>query len=97
MYMLMLSSELVNENSLPHVRNAAGLALKNTLTAKVRKQLEKETETEIYTSLSRAFDGNSMTLFPGNSKTTRVHQPMARSRQRHAKQSEARGAHGVGV
>ena len=35
MYMLTLSTELVNENSLPHVRNAAGLALKNALTAKV--------------------------------------------------------------
>ncbi|THH30317.1 hypothetical protein EUX98_g3876 [Antrodiella citrinella] len=33
-YMLMLSSELVNEGSQPHVRNAAGLALKNALTAR---------------------------------------------------------------
>ncbi|KAH9948461.1 ARM repeat-containing protein [Amylocystis lapponica] len=33
-YMLMLSSEVVNENSPPHVRNAAGLALKNSLTAR---------------------------------------------------------------
>ena len=33
--MLMLSAELGNESSLPHVRNAAGLALKNALTAKV--------------------------------------------------------------
>jgi hypothetical protein len=35
-YMLMLSSELVNEGSPLHVRNAAGLALKNALTARVR-------------------------------------------------------------
>ena len=35
-YMLMLSAELVNENSPLHVRNAAGLALKNALTARVR-------------------------------------------------------------
>lgn len=34
--MLMLSAELGNESSPPHVRNAAGLALKNALTAKVR-------------------------------------------------------------
>ncbi|KAJ7802230.1 armadillo-type protein [Mycena olivaceomarginata] len=33
-YMLMLSSVLVDENSPLHVRNAAGLALKNTLTAR---------------------------------------------------------------
>ena len=33
--MLMLSAELGNESSPPHVRNAAGLALKNALTAKV--------------------------------------------------------------
>ncbi|GBE87129.1 ARM repeat-containing protein [Sparassis latifolia] len=33
-YMMMLSSELVKENSLTHVRNAAGLALKNALTAR---------------------------------------------------------------
>ncbi|EED77518.1 predicted protein, partial [Postia placenta Mad-698-R] len=33
-YTLMLCSELVNENSPLHVRNAAGLALKNTLAAR---------------------------------------------------------------
>ncbi|KAJ7712485.1 armadillo-type protein [Mycena metata] len=33
-YMLMLSTVLVDENSPIHVRNAAGLALKNTLTAR---------------------------------------------------------------
>jgi hypothetical protein len=33
--MLMLSTELSNENSPLHVRNAAGLALKNALTARV--------------------------------------------------------------
>ena len=33
--MLMLSSELVNEASASHVRNAAGLALKNALSARV--------------------------------------------------------------
>ncbi|KAI0744690.1 ARM repeat-containing protein [Earliella scabrosa] len=33
-YMVMLSSELVNEASPPHVRNAAGLAIKNTLAAR---------------------------------------------------------------
>lgn len=35
----MLSSELVNEASQLHVRNAAGLALKNALTARVSKLL----------------------------------------------------------
>jgi importin subunit beta-1 len=34
--MLMLSSELMNETSSIHVRNAAGLALKNALTARVK-------------------------------------------------------------
>ena len=33
-YMLMLSSELVNESSPVRVRNAAGLALKSTLSAR---------------------------------------------------------------
>ncbi|KAH9834388.1 ARM repeat-containing protein [Rhodofomes roseus] len=33
-YMMMLSTELVNESSPQHVRNAAGLALKNALTAR---------------------------------------------------------------
>ncbi|KAI0764084.1 armadillo-type protein [Irpex lacteus] len=33
-YLLMLSTELVNDSSLPHVRNAAGLALKNAISAK---------------------------------------------------------------
>ncbi|KII83643.1 hypothetical protein PLICRDRAFT_180247 [Plicaturopsis crispa FD-325 SS-3] len=33
-YMLMLSSELVNESSQLHIRNAAGLALKNALSAR---------------------------------------------------------------
>ncbi|KAH7907378.1 armadillo-type protein [Hygrophoropsis aurantiaca] len=33
-YMVMLSSELANENSQLHVRNAAGLALKNALSAR---------------------------------------------------------------
>ncbi|KIP03461.1 hypothetical protein PHLGIDRAFT_130117 [Phlebiopsis gigantea 11061_1 CR5-6] len=33
-YMLMLGTELVNEASQPHVRNAAGLALKNAISAK---------------------------------------------------------------
>jgi hypothetical protein len=35
-YMLMLSSVLVNEATPLHVRNAAGLALKNALSARVR-------------------------------------------------------------
>lgn len=35
--MLMLSSVLVDENTPLHVRNAAGLALKNALTARVRR------------------------------------------------------------
>lgn len=34
--MLMLSSVLVDESSQLHVRNAAGLALKNALSARVR-------------------------------------------------------------
>ncbi|EMD35060.1 hypothetical protein CERSUDRAFT_116561 [Gelatoporia subvermispora B] len=33
-YVLMLSTEIVNESSAPHVRNAAGLALKNALSAR---------------------------------------------------------------
>ncbi|EPS97330.1 hypothetical protein FOMPIDRAFT_1025098 [Fomitopsis schrenkii] len=33
-YLMMLSNELVNENSPQHVRNAAGLALKNALSAR---------------------------------------------------------------
>ncbi|TFK48303.1 ARM repeat-containing protein [Heliocybe sulcata] len=33
-YMLMLSSELINEGAEPHVRNAAGLALKNAVSAR---------------------------------------------------------------
>ncbi|CDO70451.1 hypothetical protein BN946_scf184999.g92 [Trametes cinnabarina] len=33
-YVMMLSNELVNEASPPHVRNAAGLALKNSLSAR---------------------------------------------------------------
>ncbi|OSD03642.1 ARM repeat-containing protein [Trametes coccinea BRFM310] len=33
-YVMMLSTELVNEASPPHVRNAAGLALKNSLSAR---------------------------------------------------------------
>jgi importin subunit beta-1 len=33
--MMMLSAEMVNESSQPHIRNAAGLALKNALTARV--------------------------------------------------------------
>lgn len=36
--MLMLSVELANENSQMHIRNAAGLALKNALSARVRKK-----------------------------------------------------------
>jgi hypothetical protein len=38
-YMLMLSSVLVDESSQLHVRNAAGLALKNALSARVRTSL----------------------------------------------------------
>lgn len=38
-YMLMLSSVLVEDSSPIHVRNAAGLALKNALTAKVRAHI----------------------------------------------------------
>ncbi|KAG7087450.1 hypothetical protein E1B28_013416 [Marasmius oreades] len=40
-YMLMLSSVLVDDNSVLHIRNAAGLALKNALTAReVQRQNE---------------------------------------------------------
>lgn len=39
--MLMLSSVLVDENTALHVRNAAGLALKNALTARVRAPLSR--------------------------------------------------------
>lgn len=35
----MLSAELANENSETHIRNAAGLALKNALSARVRKSI----------------------------------------------------------
>ena len=34
----MLSAELVNDSSQSHVRNAAGLALKNAISAKVRSE-----------------------------------------------------------
>lgn len=37
-YMVMLSSVLVDESSPLHVRNAAGLALKNALSARVRNR-----------------------------------------------------------
>ncbi|KAF9265156.1 ARM repeat-containing protein [Marasmius fiardii PR-910] len=40
-YMLMLSSVLVDENSALHIRNAAGLALKNALTA---REIQRQTE-----------------------------------------------------
>ncbi|KAI0351594.1 ARM repeat-containing protein [Trametes cingulata] len=40
-YVLMLASELVNEASPPHVRNAAGLALKNSLSA---REIARQTE-----------------------------------------------------
>ncbi|KAH9922336.1 ARM repeat-containing protein [Epithele typhae] len=40
-YMLMLSAELVNESSPSHVRNAAGLALKNTLSA---REFQRQTD-----------------------------------------------------
>lgn len=33
-----MSAELANESSALHVRNAAGLALKNALSARVRQQ-----------------------------------------------------------
>lgn len=45
--MLMLSAELGNESSPPHVRNAAGLALKNALTAKVRISYPQNLTSEI--------------------------------------------------
>lgn len=34
--MLALSTELGNEQSLTHIRNAAGIAIKNALSARVR-------------------------------------------------------------
>ena len=34
--MLMLAAELGNENGVIHIRNAAGIAIKNALTARVR-------------------------------------------------------------
>jgi importin subunit beta-1 len=40
--MLMLSDELRNENSQIHTRNAAGLALKNALSARVRKRVLRD-------------------------------------------------------
>ena len=49
--MLMLSAELGNESSPPHVRNAAGLALKNALTAKVRISYPPNLTSEIAPSL----------------------------------------------
>ena len=48
--MLMLSSVLVNETALLHVRNAAGLAMKNALTARVRPIVHR-----FHTALHRAF------------------------------------------
>lgn len=43
----MLSAELGNESSPPHVRNAAGLAMKNALTAKVRASYPPNLTSEI--------------------------------------------------
>ncbi|KAI9504650.1 karyopherin Kap95 [Coemansia spiralis] len=40
-YILSLTQELANENGQPHVRSAAGLALKNTLTAKDEARQEQ--------------------------------------------------------
>ena len=34
--MITLSTELINENTPSHIRSAAGIALKNALTARVR-------------------------------------------------------------
>jgi importin subunit beta-1 len=34
--MVTLSTELINENTPSHIRSAAGIALKNALTARVR-------------------------------------------------------------
>jgi len=50
--MLMLSAELGTETSPPHVRNAAGLALKNALTAKVCLSYPPNLTTKIPSSRS---------------------------------------------
>ncbi|KAI6022914.1 armadillo-type protein [Pisolithus microcarpus] len=51
-YMLMLSSELANESSQIHIRNAAALALKNSLSA--RAKIKQEVLVTLASPLSRA-------------------------------------------
>ena len=79
--MLMLSAELGNESSQPHVRNAAGLALKNALTAKVRESYPRILTSEI---------APLMPLLSGKRPQRRIQQPLAGSTPRNAIKDQAR-------
>jgi Importin-beta N-terminal domain len=61
-YMHTLASELANEASPVFVRNAAGLALKNALTARVRRAVPP----------SSPRSPSSLTFLPGSCRTARV-------------------------
>lgn len=73
--MLMLCSELVNESSPSHVRNAAGLALKNAVSARVSRLVCFCTAPVSHSN-------------PGNNAATRLFRSMARSRQWRTKQDQ---------
>lgn len=62
--MAMLSTELANESSQLHIRNAAALALKNALSARVRKRVVSP-PSSVFTS------------YPGCYKTNRGREQMA--------------------
>ena len=68
----MLSTELSNENSPLHVRNAAGLALKNALTARVSNK-------GIFYSGSQCRRADSLEIV-GGPTTKRLDEPMVESR-----------------
>ncbi len=68
-YMLMLSSVLVDESTPLHIRNAAGLALKNTLTARVR----------LLNYLLQPYVSVYQLTITGKHSASRVHKSLARS------------------
>lgn len=61
----MLSTELVNDSSLPHVRNAAGLALKNAISAKVRSKTLDPMLLRVFNDTCRKPRANKNTLLDG--------------------------------
>jgi hypothetical protein len=63
-YMLMLCSELGNESSPPHVRNAAGLALKNAVSARV--SLDRHRPRSFDLLRNRTSHGNKTTQIDGS-------------------------------